>query len=441
MKFIMCSNCGEGAAILYHIMLEGNDVALWIKEKSYAQAWDGLLPKVKKPTPEKDDVVIFDFSGMGELADKFRKAGHHVLGGSAYSDKLEQDRMFGLEAMEAAGIKIPLTKEFDDFSIKLVQDFLKEYGGDGKRWVFKPSGTGPASSLTYVSEDDDDLMFWVEYVEKGFSKDVDSFVLQQFIEGVVVSTEVWGNGNKFVLGTLNHDLEVKKFMNHCLGPATGCSGNVIWSEKDPRCRIATEGVLRMEAAAMREQFCGPLDLNVVANEQGIWALEFCARFGFEGVTNLPLLIKDDVGKFFSDIAYGQGDNIELNNGFASGVRLTIPPYPVEADVKDAEKVTPNVGVPIRGLPENPEEVLKHFHFYEVFDDGDGVLRHSPGTGVIACVRDLNDDLEAAFDRPYELLEDIVLPNKQYRTDLAEVLGEMHDEVVAQENTWTNGSSQ
>ncbi|MGD0510866.1 MAG: hypothetical protein ABSA33_03415, partial [Candidatus Micrarchaeaceae archaeon] len=73
--------------------------------------------------------------------------------------------------------------------------------------------------------------------------------------------------------------------------------------------------------------------------------------------------------------------------------------------------------------------------------GDGVLRHSPGTGVIACVRDLNDDLEAAFDRPYELLEDIVLPNKQYRTDLAEVLGEMHDEVVAQENTWTNGSSQ
>jgi phosphoribosylamine--glycine ligase len=266
-------------------------------------------------------------------------------------------------------------------------------------------------------------------------------VLQQFVEGVVVSSEVWSDGNKFVLGTLNHDLELKAAWNHCLGPATGCAGNVIWSEHAANCRIAKEGVLRAEEAIIKEGYRGPVDLNVVANERGIFGLEWCIRFGYCGITNLPLLMKGEVGKFFSDLARGQGDDVELGDGFVSGIRVTIPPYPAEAEVADAQKVSPNVGVPIRGLPENPEEVLRHFHFYEVMDEGDGILRHSPGTGVIACVRDLADDVEAAFDKPYELLENLVLPNKQYRTDLAEVLGDMYDQVEVQETLWTNGNSQ
>jgi phosphoribosylamine--glycine ligase len=441
MKFIMCSSCGEGANILYNIQDEGNDVALWIKEKSYAQAWDGLLPKLKKPTPEKDDVVIFDFSGMGELADKFRKAGHHVIGGSVFADKMEQYRMFGLDAMVSAGIKIPLTKEFDDFNPKLVQDFLKEYGGEGKRWVFKPSGDGVGASLTYVSKDDEDLMFWVEYAEKYFSKEIDSFVLQQFVDGAVVSTEAWSNGNELILGTLNHTIEVKAMMNCGLGPATGCSGNILWAEKEAG-RIAKEGLLRIQDTVVKEGYKGPIDLNVVANNDGIFGLEWCVRFGYSGITNLPLIIDGEVGKFFSDLAHGQGDSANLHEGFVSAVRITIPPYPQEPNkLSDSLKITPNVGLPIRGLPEDPSDRLKHFHFFEIYDEGDGILRHSPGTGVIADVRDCADDLEAAFERPYELLEDLILPNKQYRTDLAEVLGEAHEQVEQQENIWTNGNSQ
>ena len=432
MKFTMYSADGDGAHLLYRMREEGNDVELYIKHPEYRRGWDGLLPKVDKFNPGKDDVIIFDFSGFGTIADGLRKSGHLVVGGSELADKLEQERMFGLDFMEASGIKIPLTVDFDKFNTKLVANFLEEYGGDGKRFVFKPNGKNLPSSLTYCSKDDEDLMQWVEYVDKYYGKDVESFVLQQFMEGVVVSTEIWSDGNKFAPGSLNHDVEIKAFMDHCLGQATGCSGNIVWAEHSTACRIAAEGLLRVEEAVIRGGHVGPMDLNVVANDEGIWGLEWTPRFGYEGITNLPLLIKGDVGEFFYNIASGRGDAVSMNDSFVSSVRLTIPPYPAEPKhLADTARVTPNVGIPIRGFPKDPAK-MDLFHFYEVMDEGDGILRHSPGIGIIAAVMGVSDDPRGAFVEPYGILEELILPNKQYRTDLAEVLGKMYEQVVEQE---------
>ena len=119
MRFLMYSLYGEGAAILHQMELEGNEVELFIKDKYHKQVWDGLIPKAKVFKPKEGDVVVFDFSGSGKLADSLRKSGFATYGGSEFADKLEQDRMFGLNLMEQAGIKIPLTANFDDFSVKL----------------------------------------------------------------------------------------------------------------------------------------------------------------------------------------------------------------------------------------------------------------------------------------------------------------------------------
>jgi phosphoribosylamine--glycine ligase len=419
--------------------LEGNEVELFIKDKYHKQVWDSLIPKAKTFKPREGDVVVFDFSGSGKLADSLRKSGFATYGGSEFADKLEQDRMFGLNLMEQAGIKIPLTANFDDFSVKEVSDFIGQHDAE-KRWVFKANGDGLPCSLTYCAKDAEDLTRFVEYVERYYGKDVDGFVLQEFIDGVVVSSEAFCDGVKFIT-PYNHTLEIKGFMNHCLGPATGCSGNIVWAERDETCRIIREGLAKAERLIVESGHVGQMDLNAVVNESGVYGLEWTPRMGYASVMSTAKLLEGDLAKFISDVARGQASRVPLKDGFASAVKLSIPPYPAQATVDDglklAEIVTPNIGVPIRGIPEGKEH---HFYWYEIFDDK-GQLAHSPGYGAIAEVVAIGDTVEAAFEEPYELLEDLVLPNKQYRTDLVEVLGAMHEELKEQEKIAVDASGE
>jgi phosphoribosylamine--glycine ligase len=197
MHFTLVSKFGEGAHLLHQIKTEGNEVEAYIQDSYYRRVWDGLLPKVDEVKPPEGSVVIFDFSGMGEIADDLKAAGYAVIGGSKFADQLEQDRMFGIEFAEKNGIKVPLTANFDQFSVKEVEDFIAENGKD-KRFVFKPSGKGLPTFLTYCAQDSGDLVNWVSYVDKHYGKNIESFLLQEFVEGVCVSSEGWCDGVKFV---------------------------------------------------------------------------------------------------------------------------------------------------------------------------------------------------------------------------------------------------
>src|SRR6185312_15704729 len=106
-----------------------------------------------------------------------------------------------------------------------------------------------------------------------------SFVLQEFINGVVVSSEMWSDGTK-VIRPSNHTVEVKGFLNGCKGPATGCSGNIVWAE-DGLCRIVESGSARIEKLVVEEGHVGPMDLNAVVNDEGVWGLEWTPRFGYD----------------------------------------------------------------------------------------------------------------------------------------------------------------
>ena len=75
---------------------------------------------VKSDDPEKDtewaDIVVFDDTlGQGEKAQELRARGKRVVGGSPYTDRLEDDRSFGQEELKKAGVNIIPYKEFDSF--------------------------------------------------------------------------------------------------------------------------------------------------------------------------------------------------------------------------------------------------------------------------------------------------------------------------------------
>ena len=418
MRFLMYSQCGEGAQILKRIELEGNDCAIYIKDKIYSSVFDGLIRKVTNPEDfiDKDTTIIFDMSGNGSVADSWKKSGHYVYGSSSFADKLEHDRQFGFDSMIAANIMIPDHKEFTSF-----EEGIKFAEQCPDRLVFKPSGSMPCK-LTYCSHDSEELISYMQFVEKHFGKNIDSFILQQFIEGVVVSSEAFCQGSQGFLDQYNHTVEVKKSMNDELGPSTGCSGNTVWTCYDDP--IILNGINKIEKLCKDNNYIGQIDLNVVINESGVYGLEWTPRFGYDATPTLLSGLEEDCGKFFSDLARCECKDPVFTDLFMGGIRLSIPPYPAEPKQGiDSEKFSPNIGVPIQNYKDFDDSIF----WYEVCSEDDS-LYHSGGTGVIACVVGLGVTPEESLQDPKEILDKIVLPDKQYRTDLDKVLTKMVKEV-------------
>ena len=415
MKFLFYSMSGEGAQVAKKIELEGNEVGIFIKEKVYKSTFDGLLNKVTPDWADKDTIIVFDMSGNGEVADNYRRKGHFVYGASTFADQLEHDRDFGFDCMSKANILTPDTKTFKDFSEGL--RYVSE--NPEKRLVFKPNGSMPCK-LTYVSDNPDELLAYLRFVEARFGKEIDSFILQDFVEGSVISSEFYCNGQKF-LRPANHTVEVKKSMNDELGPSTGCSGNIVWCVDDDR--IISEGVAKAEKLCLENKYIGQIDLNAVVNDSGVYGLEWTPRFGYSSMPTFLTLLKIDLGQFFSDITHGQLDELPVTNDFAGSVRLSIPPYPAEpVSGVDTEEISPNIGVPIQDWEEHQEEC----YFYEVMLQDDQ-LCHSGGTGVILEAQGLGSEPDESLKNPYLILKDINIPDKQYRTDLQKVLPNMIEE--------------
>lgn len=412
MKFLLYSQCGEGAQVLKKIELEGNEVGIFIKDKIYKSTFEGLLPHVQPDAfVDTNTVILFDMSGNGAVADTYKRKGHFTYGASSFADDLEHDRAFGFSAMEQAGIKIPDHKEFKDF-----KQGLEYVRSANKRLVFKPCGSMP-TKLTYVSKDAKELESYMKFVESRFGKDIDSFILQDFIEGVVVSSEFFCNGKEFIR-PCNHTVEVKKSMNDELGPSTGCSGNITWAcDEDP---IIKQGVLLVEALCVKHGYVGQIDLNAVVSPSGVYGLEWTPRWGYDATPTLLTLLDQDFGEFFSNMARGQCKEMKLLPDYAGGLRITIPPYPAEplAEI-DPEEFSPNLGVPIQNYEAHEEDL----YFYEVkLEDCD--LVHSGGTGVVACAMGLGATPEECMKGPLDIAKDLVIPDKQYRTDLTDVLAKM-----------------
>jgi phosphoribosylamine--glycine ligase len=294
--------------------------------------------------------------------------------------------------------------------------------------VFKPSGKTIPSKLTYVADDRDDLICYLDFVEKYFAKDIDDFILQCFVEGAVVSSEFWCGPTGFVRPG-NQTVEVKKFMNDNLGPSTGCQGNLVWICDEGK--ILKQGICKAENALIDNGYIGPIDLNAIVNEEGVYGLEWTPRFGLDAMPTLLQLLTMDVGELVSNLVKGQLHEFPADDSFAGGVRVSIPPYPIEPistkGTYEVQKNSPNFGVPLRF----PERFEDNYYFYEIVSEN-GDLYHSDGTGIIAVISAAREECEESIKACYDIIEEVKIPDIQYRTDLAEVLPDMYEEVKEQE---------
>src|SRR3989338_8932459 len=223
-NFLFVSIDGLITDVAWQILKEGHNVKYSIENKEEREVGDGFVPKVDDWKKEVDwaDVIIFDdVLGQGRKAQKLREEGKNVIGGTPYTDRLEDDRAFGQDELKKHGIPTIPSWNFTNFDEAI--SFVQE---NPDRYVIKPSGEVQISKgLLFVGEEEDgkDVVRLLEDYKKAWGKKIKAFQLQKRVPGVEVAVGAFFNGKDFIY-PINVNFEHKKLFPGNIGPSTGEMG-------------------------------------------------------------------------------------------------------------------------------------------------------------------------------------------------------------------------
>jgi phosphoribosylamine--glycine ligase len=103
--------CDLGSLYM-RLLAEGHDVKVTVSDALAQGTMAGLVPRAPNWREELDwiredgGIIIFEAIGFGALQDDLRTQGFSVIGGSAFGDRLENDRSFALEMLGSRGLNI-----------------------------------------------------------------------------------------------------------------------------------------------------------------------------------------------------------------------------------------------------------------------------------------------------------------------------------------------
>jgi len=419
-NFLFVSLAGLVGDIAWQVKKEGHDVRYFIGTESEKDIADGFVEKTSDWEADVDwaDVIVFDDTlGQGEKAQRLRQAGKAVVGGTPYTDRLEDDRSFGQEELKRAGINILPYREFDNFDDAV--EFVKE---NPARYVLKPSGEAQnVKRRLFVGEEEDggDVVRMLEAYKQALAAEIKVFQLQRRVTGVEVAVGAFFNGSKFVT-PININFEHKKMFPGNLGPSTGEMGTfMFWSEPN---RLFFQTLAKMESALARERYVGYIDLNCIVNANGIYPLEFTSRFGYPTIFIQQEGMTTPIGQFLSDIANCEDPKLKVKSGFQVGVRVIVPPYPFD-DPGTFESLSKNAVIFFKKA--TPEEV--HIEDAKLVD---GQWLVAGTSGVVLCVVGLGGTMKAAQQQAYSRIKNILIPNMYYRTDIGDRWSEDSDRLMS-----------
>jgi len=409
MKFLFVSYDGLIADIAWEVVKEGHPVKFWIKDPDEKEIADGFVPKADDWKKEVDwaDVVVFDdVLGMGAMAEELRKKGKLVVGGSPYSDKLEDDRAFGQQELKNAGVSIIPQENFTSFD-----DATAYVKANPNRYVIKPSGEAQNyKRLLFVGEEEDgvDVLQVLEDYKRAWSKKIKEFQLQRRIMGVEVATGAFFNGKEFV-SPICVNFEHKKLFPGDIGPSTGEMGtSMFWSEPN---KVFNATLKRMEPRLAEERYVGFIDVNCIVNSNGIYPLEFPARFGYPTISIQQEGLLTPIGEMLYKLAEGTINRLRTRTGFQIGVRIVVPPFPFR-DKQTFESSSKDAVI----LFKNPSR--EGFHIEDVKNaDGEWLVTGTSGVVLIVC--GTGPTMKQAQRQAYNRVKNVMIPNMYYREDIGD----------------------
>ena len=408
-KFLFHSLTGLISDIAWQVAKEGHEVRYYIKEEKERDIADGFVAKsdnVEKDTEWADIIVFDDTLGQGEKAQQAKAMGKKVVGGTAYTDRLEDDRSFGQEELKKAGVSIIPYKEFDSFD-----EAVEHVVQNPARYVIKPSGEAQnVKRRLFVGEEDDgqDVIRMLEAYKKAFSDEIKVFQLQRRVTGVEVAVGGFFNGKQFVY-PINVNFEHKKLFPGNLGPPTGEMGtSMFWSQPN---HLFNQTLLKMEAMLAAEGYVGYIDVNCIVNGNGIYPLEFTSRFGYPTISIQQAGMITPIGQFFWDLASGNDPKLRVKSGFQIGVRIVVPPFPFD-DTETFESFSKNAAIVFKRPPAD------EYHIEDVKQvNGQWVVAGT--SGVILIVVGTGQTMKQAQAQVYSRIKNVLIPNMYYRTDIGD----------------------
>lgn len=388
------------------IKKEGNDVKYFIRDKTEKDVCDGFVDKCEDWKALKDwaDVIIFDDLGFGQIADDLRKEGKRVVGGSVYTDKLEDDREFGQNELSKAGVNVLQHWYFTDFDAAI--SFVHE---NPARYVIKPSGSAQnEKELLFIGQEEDgnDIVNVLLNYKKSWFKKLHSFQLQKFVQGVEVAVGAFFNGKDFV-HPINVNFEHKKMFPGGLGPNTGEMGTLMfWADSN---KLFEETLGKMKSALASCGYVGYVDINCIANTRGIYPLEFTSRFGYPTISIQMEGITSNLGEFFYNLACGQQAELKTKKGFQIGVVIAVPPFPF-TDLAAFKRYSEDASIIFK------KPIYDGVHIGDVkLVEGDWRLAGQSGYALV--ITGSGTTVEDAQKQAYKRIENILIPNMFYRTDI------------------------
>jgi phosphoribosylamine--glycine ligase len=407
--------CDLGSMYL-RLLAEGHEVRVAVSEPLAAGTMAGMVPRTADWRSElpwvgeagDEGLILFEAVGFGPLQDELRSQGFNVIGGSAFGDRLEEDRAFAQELLADLGTPVAAAMQFDN-----VQAALDDLRSRPRRCVFKRSASNAG---TFVGSMDDGRDV-AALLGSGVVPEGTRFVLMDHIGGIETGVGAYFNGERF-LRPACVDWEHKRFFAGDMGELTGEMGTVASFERSERLFEATLGKI---APMLRDAgHVGYVNLNTIINERGVWPLEFTCRFGYPGFAVLEPLQAVGWGELFRAMIRRDAARFAARLGFSVCIVLSTPPFPYSR-----KEVAVPVGLPIVADGVEPE----HLHWGEVGNVGEGVV--TAGLyGWTAVVTGTGENVREAQAAAYARASRVRAPNMRYRLDIGEkLLGGEFDQLV------------
>ena len=141
MRFLGIGDSCDLLALYRGLLADGHDVKVAIKDPLCHGTGAGMIQRIEDWRREldwirqggRDGIILFESIGAGPGADQdaLRAQGFNVIGGSAYGDRLENDRAYAQSVLAGLGLPICRIEEFDEGARAL--EFLDAHPGRGGR--------------------------------------------------------------------------------------------------------------------------------------------------------------------------------------------------------------------------------------------------------------------------------------------------------------------
>ena len=386
------------------LIRDGHDVRVSVSEPLASGTMAGMVTRSADWRSDlswireagEDGLILFEAVGFGALQDRLRADGYHVVGGSAFGDRLENDRAFAQKFLNEHGLKTLLTRKFSS-----VPDALNDLQVNPGRRVLKLSASAGETFVGMLPDGRDIAALLRVRPPSG------DFVLMNHVSGVETGVGAYFNGSHFMRPACL-DWEHKHFFAGDLGELTGEMGTAATFQGSEVVFDAT--LAPLEASFRDAGYVGWVNLNLIINEDGIWPLEFTCRFGYPGFAVLEPLQSVGWGDIFASALRGETE-LPTQDGFSVAIVISTPPFPLSR-----KEVEAPVGLPI--LIKDIED--EHVHFGEVGREH-GDLVTSGLYGWTAVVTGTGTTIQDAKGAAYARVVKIQTPNMRYRLDIGDKL--------------------